>query len=455
MNFTDQLFDKLESIAAVSGKKDKLTLIATFTPEEREIVRWALDPTVTFYIAKLAATETTGADGWGLAEQALLADLSQRRLTGHAALDQVKFSLRELTHKSGELLRRVILKDLRAGFGASSVNKVFPGLVPEFAYMRCSLPKDVKLENWPWERGVYSQLKANGMFARADVTGDGEVTITTRQGNTFPAGSLEALETVLGKAFSVVQLHGELTVVRQGATLPRSEGNGMLNALMEGTPLPGDVAVVYDLWDVVPLSEAVVGGKSSEPYSARWANLMQSVGQFSADCGPGVGYIKLIETRGVRSLAEAQAHARELMSQGLEGTVVKHPDALWKDGDSREQVKFKLEVDVDLKIIGFNPGTPGTRTESTFGSVRCATADDLLVVDVAGFKRDLEQYLHENRDSVLGKIMCVRANEVSPPCDTNPLHSLYHPRVVELRKDKAEADCLQMVLAQFESAVTA
>ncbi len=102
--------------------------------------------------------------------------------------------------------------------------------------------------------------------------------------------------------------------------------------------------------------------------------------------------------------------------------------------------------------MGFREGTPGKRTADTFGSVICRTSDDLLEVAVSGFKRDLEKYLNENRDSALHMIMAVRANEVSKPTDSNPLHSLYHPRVVELRKDKDTADTLQQVIDQFEAA---
>jgi DNA ligase-1 len=314
--------------------------------------------------------------------------------------------------------------------------------------MRCSLPKDSNIEKWSWEDGVYSQLKANGMFARIDVS-DG-VLITTRQGNTFPDGALMELAQSAGEVFDQgTQSHGELTVWRNGVLLPRSEGNGMLNSLMQGGELEPGCDVRFDVWDQIPLSAALPKGRYDVPYRTRFYNLLQQVTLAHQN------RIMLIENHIVYSRAEAKDHYKEVLGRKLEGTVLKHSEAIWRDGDSKDQVKFKLEVDVDLEIVGFNPGTPGTRTEATFGSVKCATRDRLLEVDVAGFSRALEAWLHENRDSVPGMIMCVRANEVSPPCETNPLHSLYHPRVVELRRDKKEADTLQMVLDQFAAAVSA
>lgn len=446
------LIEKLDAIAATKAKGEKLDIVRTFTGPERLIIQRALDPTVTYFIAKLAPLDTAhGTSGWGPEEDELLTKLATRQLTGDAALETVRFHMMELNPKDAELLRRVIIKDLRAGIGANTVNTAFPGLIPEFAYMRCSLPKDSNMKKWDWTQGMCSQLKANGMFARIAVEA-GRVLITTRQGNTFPvnASALAALradaEWALGDN---TETHGELTVWRSGECLPRSQGNGMLNSVMEGGEMDEGCEVRFDAWDQIPLIAAVPNGKFEKPYAQRLAELTVRL-QESA-----VRTIMLIEHRWVSSYAEALAHYKEILARKLEGTVVKHHSAIWRDGDSKDQVKFKLEVDVDLKIVGFNPGTPGTRTEATFGSVICRTADDQLEVSVAGFKRDMEQYLHENRDSVLGKIMCVRANEVSPPCDTNELHSLYHPRVVELRKDKDKADTLQRVLDQFEAAIAA
>lgn len=447
MASTNQLFHTLETLAATPGKKDKADIAATFNEYERGILKRALDPTLTYFIAKLATPTTTGTAEWEDGEFQLLDDLATGKLSGHAALQQVSFSMRELSPASGELLRRVILKDLRCGVGATIMNAAFPGLIPDFAYMRCSLPKDSDIEQWDWSRGIYSQLKANGMFARIDHDADGNVLITSRQGNTFPASAMAQLNQDVQATFPRnTQTHGELTVWVDGALQTRAVGNGILNSLQSGSELPTGAVIIYDAWDQIPLAAAVPKGKFDVPYSDRYRNLSEQIERVEPDT------VKLIETRIVLSQTAAMAHYRSIIAQGLEGTVVKHPDAIWRDGDSKQQVKFKLEVDVDLKIVGFRPGEPGKRTEATFGSVLCQTADGLLEVAVSGFKRDMEQYLHDNRDSVLNKVMCVKANEVSKPSDSNPLHSLFHPRFVELRSDKYEADTLQGVIDQFEAA---
>jgi len=451
MPSTDAIFDIIQSAACTSKKTEKQAIIATLPELGQRIVRLALDPTTTYYIANLPAPETVGTEEWSTDDTLLLSDLSLRKLTGNAAMEAVNKRLTALTHKSGELLRRVILKDLRAGFGASTVNKAFPGLVPEFSYMRCSLPKASNIKKWDWSVGIFSQLKANGMFARIDIGVDrAHALITTRQGNTFPVGVLKKLEEDALWVFKGgTQTHGELTVWRNGELLPRSEGNGMLNSVMLGGELDPSCEVYYDVWDQIPLSQATPGGRCEIPYKNRFIDLRDQV------AAGGTRKIMAIESKQVYSYEEAVDHYRDVLGRKLEGTVLKHPEAIWFDGDSKDQVKLKMEVDVDLKIIGFNPGKPGTRTEKTFGSLQLATSDGLLEASAAGFKRDLEMWLHENREKATGMIATIRANEVSHPCETNPLHSLYHPRVVEIRHDKVEADSLQRVLDQFEAAVTA
>ena len=439
---------KLNALAATPGKKDKLEIVKTFTPNDRAMAQAALDPTVSYYIAKLDPPHTTGSAEFDAPEWDLLDALASRKLTGNAALEQVGFSLHDLHPDDGEVLRRIILKDLRAGIGANTVNTAFPGTVPDFAYCRCSLPKASDIDKWDWSMGIYVQLKADGSFCRAARTADG-VTFTTRQGNTYPdiPAMTKLTEDAMWCFKPGTETHGELTIWINGELQPRTVGNGMLNSLQQGGDLPPGAEIRFDCWDQIPLEFAVPKGKVQTPYTLRHSLLKDQVE------AAGRSSIMLIEGSVVHSKDEALAIYRSTLARGLEGVIVKHPLMEWLDGDSKRQVKFKLEVDLDLEIIGFNPGTPGTRTESTFGSVRVQSIDGLLQADVAGFKREMEQYLHENRDSVLGKVLCVRANALSHPCETNPKHSLFHPRFIELRDDKYEADSLESVKAQFEAAI--
>jgi DNA ligase-1 len=167
--------------------------------------------------------------------------------------------------------------------------------------------------------------------------------------------------------------------------------------------------------------------------------------------------IALIPTKIVRSLSDALAHYRELLTSGKEGTVIKHPEAIWRDGTSKEQIKLKLEVDVDLKIVGIVSGSPGTKTEGRAGSFTCVTSCGQLQVNVAVKNERLRDRVDANPSDYIGRIIVVRANSILPPSESNEFHSLFLPRMAEgdYRVDKTEPDSLQRVRDQFESAVRA
>lgn len=446
---TDDLYDALETCAKTSSKKGKLEIVKGLG-EFQLWLKWALDPTISFYVAKLPKYERHGQDTLREDDTILLARLSKRDISGNEALQRIDDTMRELTPKSQEVLRRVLLKDLRCGVGETIVNEAFPGLIPVFPYMRCTLPKDSNIEKWNWADGIFVQLKADGMFANVNIEGHGVVRVFSRNGTAFPPGSLGELEKVLiEQLLNGSQTHGELLVYNDGHLLPREKGNGVLNSLLQGGEMPKKHYVAMDVWDQIPLRVAVDKGRYEAPYGERFEQLEMQCAGATRDL------VRPIETHIVRSRAEAMAICGAYQKNRLEGAVCKHPKAVWRDGDSKDQVKLKLEVDVDLQIVGYRPGTPGTRTEATFGAVLCRTADGLLEVGVHGFKREVEADIHARRDDLLGAVMTVRANGVMDPSEDGQLHSLFLPRFVELRQDKREADTLQRVRAQFEAAVAA
>lgn len=450
---SDDLFDALESAAATKSKNEKLAIVNGLG-DFRGWLKYALDPSYVYYISEDSFPVTNGAYGsavLGPEDETLLRRLSDRDLTGDEATKALRSRLQQLTLKSQQVLRRIVLKDLRCGVGVTIVNKVFADLVFDPPYMRCSLPKDSHWERWNWQDGVYEQLKADGMFANVLVEDDRTVMIMSRQGNPFPRGALDALETSLGAILQPGTVTmGELTVYNGPDLLERKDGNGILNSLAQGGVLPAGHWVHYDAWDQIPRQYWTAKGSYGAAYSERLAHL---TGQIAAAGQQDA--VRVIETNFVTSKAEAMKHYKGYLNRGLEGAVLKHPHAIWKDGDSFDQVKLKLEVTVDLKIKGFRPGTPGKRTEKTFGAVVCSTLDDKLEVGVSGFKRDVEQYIHEHRDELLDTVMAVKANGVMEPTGEEKLFSLFSPRFAELRRDKSRADTLEQVQAQFDQAVAA
>jgi DNA ligase 1 len=346
-----------------------------------------------------------------------------------------------LTHDDAIVLERVILRDLRIGCETNTANKVWKGLILDPAYQRCSLIKDVKLNTWDWDGGVYSQLKSDGSFCNVNIFNDGSGEFMTRTGNTYPVDELGPVIRGFEKAAVGFQYHGELLVFQDGQLMERAEGNGVLNSVLKGGALDKNQEIYFVAWDMIPLEYAVPKGKYEVPYKDRLAQLESQA----------FGYaVSVVETRIVHNILEAYEHYIEQTSAGLEGTILKNPKGFWKDSTSKDCVKLKVEAECEVEITGHTPGK-GKRA-ATFGALTYKSSDGLVTGKISGFTDDQLRDLAERLDELPGMIVTVRANALTK-VRADGTRSLFLPRFIEIRLDKTQADDLPRIQAQFDSAV--
>lgn len=459
-----QVMEAIEKIANTPGKNDKLALLTVYMadPDFENVMVATYNPFITYGIRpKRSQLESVNGE-FNAKTWELLSNLATRKLTGDAAARAVSAELLRLDSKSTELLWRIINKDLKAGFSESSLNKVKKGLIPEFPYQRCSLPKEANIEEWPWQTGIISQIKADGMFFDGNVE-TGIVNMTSRQGQPLPPEPFEAVAAQLQFIFGVIgkatefkegmQAHGELLVLNEhGETLHRKVGNGLLNKVIGGKPLPDGHKIIAMLWDVIPLKSAVKKGSTDIAYLHRLKFLSSAIGYLKASRAEML--VELIETKIVRSYEEAMEHYMDARRRKLEGTVIKKPTMIWKDGTSKDQVKLKQEVPVELEVYGFEEGKEGAKTALTFGSLKCKTKCDQLRVDVGtGFSDELRAEINASREDWIGAVITVKSNEIMYAARGKLTHSLFLPVYEERRFDKSEADTFEQVVKQFDEAV--
>lgn len=461
-----KLHDQLRHLQGLKGSNAKIAWLQENKEdaELRRLMALTYEPTVSYYFTpdKAAHTGITdGADIHSLLNE-MAGMLGGRVKTGGAAKAYYQELLARTNAEGRAIIDAVLNRDVKAGIAETSVNKVWPGLVTQVPYMRCALPGPAKVKEWPWHDDAffaYSQLKADGMYANISVDGNSTV-LSSRNGQVFLNGPwMEAIgeqAKVIAQAISTdyspsYQLHGEFLVRRDGKVLPRKDGNGIMNSVLQSGVMPGDdLEVVYAMWDAIPLAYAKAGGRWSQPYSQRFEGVKAAV------ANSGGAAIYCLETKVVRSWDEAVAHFVDATTRGEEGTVLKRHDAQWMDGDSREQVKMKVSFKVDLVITGFNPGNANGRHASTFGSIQGETRAEEgitpLSVGVSGMSDAVRREIHANRDVYHGAVMTVESNAVVTARDGT--HSLFLPRLVEVRRDKKAADTVAEVVEQFEAAMT-
>lgn len=435
----------LNELAAEPSKNAKIAILTREKDNEllKAVFKAAYDPTVTYGIKKIPVYSTTGGNTLNCGLD-FLDTLSKRNVTGNGAIELLQRTLSYVESDDAEVLSRIIQRDLKCGCSESSANKVWKNLIPEFPYQRCSLPKHVKLESWDWKNGIYSQLKCDSLFANMDVS-NGEVILTSRAGKEFPIEKFQDIASEALESFPIsCRVNGELQVAYDGKILPREVGNGILNRVTQGGDFESGYYPVYTVWDVIKLESTVPKGKDNTPYSNRFnaLNYMLEDSQ----------HIQVVENRMVYSLEEAYEHYFEQLAKGLEGTVIKTPTGTWADNTSKDQIKLKAEILVELRIKGFTEGNG--KNSDTFGAIECESEDGLLEVNVGtGLKDDDRNRLNKIRESLIDGIVTVKFNGIMKSTKTNKKHSLFLPVFIEIREEKSVADTYQQICDQFESAI--
>lgn len=443
-----------EMIMALQNEGSKNGKIAILKKADlifQDVLYYTYNPEFNYYIKAVRKPTNYGSQTlYELWPQvgSLLIDLHNRDITGNSAHEAVSNLMTWMKQEEAEIFETILKRDIRCGINVSTINAAIEGLIPEYPYMRCSLPDKSNIGKFNWKAGVISQEKADGMFVNIIRREGGAIMIQSRNGSIFPMIEFGTLVTGLQqlKGFKDdIVLHGEMVVIDiSGNVLPREEGNGMLNSVLKGGEFPyGFYPKVY-LWDMVPL-EDYKNGLCEKPYNARLYTLQTMVKDVLAD------NISMIETRVVHSMDEARDHYTEMTECGKEGTILKDQRAIWKDGTSKDCVKFKIEVEVDLLVTGVNEGNG--KNAATFGSLVCQSSDGLVEVAVSGFAdADRERIAGELGQWIGKRIITVRANNLIPVPHNGGKRSLFLPRFVEERLDKTEADSLDKIEEIFRNA---
>ena len=409
-------------IALLNKHKDNLLL--------KEVCRLANDPFTQFYIRKIPVyTKMDGnllLDLNGAIEA--LSILSTRTLTGNAAIAQLQMILCAVTVDDAEVIKRIIGKDLKCGVSTSTVNKVWKDLVHEFPCMLCS-PFDKKLVD-KIQFPAIAQLKMDGMRVNAIVK-NGLVEFRSRNGKEINLlGNLEStLLNMVTRYGQDIVLDGELLVLdTDGNISDRQTGNGILNKSVKGTISPEEAArVVMVVWDLISYSDFIVG-KDKMAYSYRFTYLRDLVEHTSSN------RIRLVESFEVDSLEQAQEIYQNYLADGQEGIILKDPRSIWENKRSKGQIKFKVELDCDLKVVSYWMGTG--KYADMIGSLYCESSDGVVKVYVGSGFTDYQRSAPPS--DFVDKVIAVKYNARIK--NVKGEESLFLPIFLEVREDKETAD---------------
>ena len=397
-----------------------------------EGLRMSLDKLYTFGVKQVPIKDEDGGQGLSWENFLELADaLYRRRLTGHAARDAIQLAMGVATKEQwNDWYRRILIKDMRAGFGEKSVNTVAKKekktqyAVPVF---ECMLAHDGANHESKITGKKILQKKLDGVRCLTVVDYESRtVTMYTRNGKelvNFPHIT-DYLTTNLDNIARSYVIDGEIM-------------SATFQDLMKQVHRKDNVQssdAVLNVFDIIPLSE-FKSGKGSMGQRRRLNFIKENFSKIFGDSGciEIVSWIE-VDLDTLVGEVEFKDFNKQMLDQGYEGVMIKDVDAPYECKRTVSWLKQKPFIEVSLAVVGVEEGTG--KNEGRLGAIICEGTDDGKFIRVnvgSGFTDDQRIEFWDAKDSLIGQIVEVRADAATRNQDSEDVWSLRFPRFLNFR----------------------
>jgi DNA ligase 1 len=394
-------------------------------------LRMSLDKLYTFGVKQVPIKDEDAGQGFPWTAFLELAEsLYRRQLTGHAARDAIILAMNVATKSQwNDWYRRILIKDMRAGFGEKSVNSVAKKQKrPEYSVpvFECMLAHDGANHEAKITGKKILQPKLDGVRVLTVLDFESRtVTMYTRNGKV-----LENFGHITNKLADQLDNFGR-SYVLDGEIM-----SGTFNELMKQVHRKDNVEAsdaVLNLFDILPLVEfkqgkSVMGQRRRFEYLRNFANIFKDTG-----CIELLPYkeVNLDEFLGD---IEYRDYNKEMVAAGYEGIMIKDPDAKYECKRSVSWLKQKPFIEVSLTVTSVEEGTG--RNAGKLGALVCEGVDDgkTIIVNVgSGFTDSDRDEYWAGKDAVVGQVVEVRADAATQSQDNDQVWSLRFPRFLRFR----------------------
>ena len=353
--------------------------------------------------------------------------LNRREVTGHSALALAKNFYESCDKTIKDLFLKILDRDLKIGVNEKTLNKVFKGIVPRPHYERCDILNEKTLKKFTFPGFI--QLKCDGTYREAYVH-NGIVEFKTRSGESYMNPVLEEILKTLPDGYYL----GEFTLGRaDNPDANRAEGNGNINS-----DNPDFNNIHYTIWDMLTEEEYSLKD-SKRGYDERFETLTKTLETLNSSL------VHVVPSLRVNNIKDALKVTSEWMNKGLEGGVLKSSKMKFKNGTSKEQLKIKLKVDVEVRCTGFLEGTKGTKYEGKNKVITFENDEGTIKGQCSGMTDSMVEEVTKNPEKYIGKVLSVQFNDLTK-AEGHEFYALSHPRFTEWRNDKDETDTLEKAI---------
>lgn len=408
----------LTTIGNASGKNSKEYWLARHdAPLLRKVLYYAYNPHLTYGVSDSGTSHLTKSmNKLPTADQffSLLDRLASRELSGNAARNAVHDFC--MTYGAIErLLNAILKKDMNIGISTTTINAVYPGLIPTFKVQLSQAiyrtTKGKRVDSWhKLKFPCFMEKKEDGKRIVAFVTEHG-VRMYSRTGHEQTGYENQKAELLKLRGF----VDHDLAV------------DGELMFGMFGDRKSVEDKVPFVAFDVMPLS-AFIAGKNATPFHTRRRYLADMID--FANEKHSLALVRLSEGQVCSSREEAEAWFEHVIQQpAVDGIMLKPLNGTYNFKRDYTWMKLKPEEDADLPIVRIAAGELDGKYAHTAGKVYV----DYSGVEVGAMiatDDGTRDWLWDNRDWLQGRIAEIRYMEETPD------GSLRHAKFVKVRDDK-------------------
>jgi DNA ligase-1 len=388
-----------------------------------EGLRLAYDAMVTFGLKQIP--EKTDADGAGLSWDnfsLIITGFVNRSLTGNLARDTVANMMKSATKAEWNgWYRRILIKDMRAGFSENTVNKVVEKKWPQYAIpvFSCQLAHDSANHESKVSGKKLIEVKLDGVRVITVVYPDGRVNQYSRNGK-----ELVNFPHVKDQLAKIAHTFAE-PMVLDGEIMSGSFQDLMKQIHRKSSVKANDA--VLNLFDAITLTDFAKGESAvTQTQRSEWLKAWFAAHEAQLPNATVVAQ-ELVDL----DTADGQTRYKEInamaIAGGYEGIMLKDPAAGYECKRSVTWLKLKPFIEVSLTVTATEEGTG--KNVGKLGALVCEGEDDgkLIKVNVGSGLSDSDRdSFYQSRDALLGQIVEVRADAITQNQDGT--YSLRFPR---------------------------
>ena len=387
--------------------------------------RLAFDAMITFGLKQIP--EKTDEDGSGLSWDnfsLIITGFINRSLTGNTARDVVDQMMKSATKAEWNgWYRRILIKDMRAGFSENTVNKVVEKKWSQYAIpvFSCQLAHDSANHESKVSGKKLIEVKLDGVRVITIVYPDGRVDQYSRNGK-----ELVNFPHVKEQLAKVAHTFAE-PMVLDGEIMSGSFQDLMKQIHRKSSAKANDA--VLNLFDVLTLTQFENGvSNTTQTQRSEWLKTWFAAHETHL---PNVTVVaqELVDL----DTAAGQTRYKEInalaIDGGYEGIMLKDPEAGYVVKRTVAWMKLKPFIEVTLTAVAVEEGTG--KNVGRMGAVQFEGTDDdkFIRVSVGGGWSDKDRDdIWAAKESVLGQLGEIRGDALTKNQDSDNVWSIRFPR---------------------------